>query len=149
MLGEILKNAASASIIGCMALALLRKGAQKEILRIAVGILLILAVIQPISQNGFFAKAVPVFGDVSSVELRKKQDAIYRDALEETTETMIEDYFHQKEMSVDAAVSIDQHNDVKHLILYPQQAYEWTQEDAKEFDRWSGIGREKQEWIWN
>ena len=149
MLGEILKNAASASIIGCMALALVRKGAQKEILRIAVGILLILAVIQPVSEKWFFAKAVPVFGDVSSVELRKNQDAIYRDALKETTETMIEDYFHQKEMSVDAAVTIDQHNDIEHLILYPQQAYEWTKEDAKEFDRWSGIGREKQEWIWN
>ena len=149
MLGEILKNAASASIIGCMALALVRKGAQKEILRIAVGILLILAVIQPLSENGFFAKAVPVFSDISSVELRKSQDMIYRDALKETTEKMIEDYFHQKEMSVDAAVTIDQHNNIEHLVLYPQQAYEWTQEDAKEFDRWSGIGWEKQEWIWN
>ena len=148
MPGDLLRNVAAASIVGCMSMLFVRKGAQKEILRIAVGILIILVVVLPLSGETFSGNLLPGYSRSSTFELRETQEGIYRDALADTTENLIEEYFRRKGMEVDAEARIKQ-NEVDHLILHPQQAYEWTQEDARAFDSWSGITREKQEWIWN
>ena len=148
MPGELLRNVAAASIIGCVGMLFVRKGAQREIMRVAVGILIILSSILPLIGEKSYGEFISVFRDSMTIDLREEKEEIYWEALEDTTENMVSDYFRQKGMQVESRIEIDQNN-VEHIILYPKDAHEWTQEDAAAFDRWSGIEREKQEWIWN
>lgn len=148
MPGEILRNATIAVIFGCTALFLIRKGPLREILRVVLGILLILAVMLPIAGGKLSMKTVDAFHSGSWESLKEEQEMVYQQALTEKTEELIENYFADQSMQVDASVEL-RDGAVSRVILCPAQAYEWTQEKAAAFSSWSGISAEKQEWIWN
>lgn len=78
----------------------------------------------------------------------EEQEAVYAQALAEKTEDLIESYFSEREMQVDAQVELRK-DAIETVILCPLEAYEWTQEDAMAFSAWSGISEERQEWVWN
>ena len=148
MPGDMLRNVATAAMAGCIAMTFVRKGAQKEILRIAVGILIILSVMFPLLESRVTLDRFYFPNASSSAQLRAEKEEIYQDALAETTEDMIEDYFLGRGMEVEVVAEINDY-DIEHIIFYPKHSYEWTKEDAVEFEHWSGIAVEKQEWIWN
>ena len=145
---EILGNVASVSVLGCAALFLIRKGPVREILQIALGIVLALSVILPIiSRTGSMKEPGSLWE--GKIELaREKQEAIYIQALTEQTEEFIQRYFSEREMRVDAFVKL-QDGVIESVILCPQETYDWTQEDTAAFSSWSGIAEERQEWVWN
>ena len=149
MPGEILRNITAASIVGCAAMMLVRNGPLKEILRITLGILIILAVVRPFSGNiSMFDRDLFADNVISMDELVDEQEMIYSDALSHTAEAAVEDYFRKKDREVDAVVQIVE-GEIRHIILCPLGTYDWTQNDMEEFTVWSGIPEEKQEWIWN
>ena len=148
MPGVILRNVAAATIIGSVALLFVRQGPIRVILRIALGIMLILATFLPFSGQNFRLERVVPTAVISVDAIEEEQTVIYEETLSDTAEKMIEAYFDRTGKKVDVSLEMD-NGTIGRVILYPLQTYEWTMKDAEAFAAWSGIPQEKQEWIWN
>lgn len=147
MIAEMLRSVTAAVILGCVALYLTRDGPIREILRIAAGILVLVAAVQPFMRDELvgWKNLIPEYADVA--QLTREQDDVYQRELATESERVIEAYFAERGMELDADVSLEE-NGIAHVILCFAQTYDWTKEDADAFTEWSGIAPEKQEWIW-
>ncbi len=147
MIAEMLRSVTAAVILGCAALYLTRDGPLREILRIAAGILVLIAAVQPFIRGGSveWRNLIPEYADVT--QLTREQDAVYQTELAAESERVIEAYFAERGMELDADVSLED-GGAAHVILCFAQTYDWTKEDEDAFTKWSGIASENQEWIW-
>ena len=147
MIAEMLRSVTAAVILGCAALYLTRDGPVREILRIAAGILVLVAAVQPFVWSGSveWRNLIPEYADVT--QLTREQDDVYQRELTAESERVIEAYFMERGMELDADVSLED-GGAAHVILCFAQTYDWTKKDADAFTEWSGIAPENQEWIW-
>lgn len=147
MIAEMLRSVTAAVILGCAALYLTRDGPVREILRIAAGILVLVAAVQPFVRSGSveWRNLIPEYADVT--QLTREQDDVYQRELTAESERVIEAYFMERGMELDADVSLED-GGAAHVILCFAQTYDWTKKDADAFTEWSGIAPENQEWIW-
>ena len=143
----MLRSVTAAVILGCAALYLTRDGPLREILRIAAGILVLIAAVQPFIRGGSveWRNLIPEYADVT--QLTREQDAVYQTELAAESERVIKAYFAERGMDLDADVSLEE-SGIAHVILCFAQTYDWTKEDEDAFTKWSGIASENQEWIW-
>ena len=147
MLIEILHTIAAASMIGCITLFLVPKGGMHEVVKMAVGILLLLTVLRPLLSLRGISFELPALAAVDAAALQEVQEEQYYKELTREAERKIESYFAARGMQVNAQLILETESESR-VILCPMEAYDWTQNDAKEFADWSGIPQERQEWIW-
>ena len=147
MIAEILRSVTAAVVLGCAALFLTRDGPIREILRIAAGVLILTAAVQPFLKGEIPGEQglLPVYADVT--RLTEEQNELCRTELAAECERAIRTYFAGQGWELEPEVSIA-NGDVSQVILCFAQSYDWTKDDMDAFTEWSGIAPEKQEWIW-
>ncbi len=152
MFGEMLRGVAAAALFGSAAMLLVRGGALREILRIAVGMMIVLAVVRPIVGSAAAVFRWEPSEVVPTAALEETQTSAYWDALAHETEQKIQAYFAEREVEAEVTVQFET-GALKAVMIRPAQSYdemkEGMQKEIDAFTAWSGIPKEKQEWIWN